>query len=167
MALKYASEVSNIKGQATRLRNRLTKSIKQIGDSVDISIKSVAVDIYQRSQELVPVDTALLKTSAFIKRDESKTTGVGSNITYTIGYNITNMSGEFIIAPKNNSAYYAIYVHEGLRPHGVAKHKSPTGIKFLERAVNENRSKLKELIKRGIIKGFKLNTQVGRSFSRT
>lgn len=152
MPIKYASEITDFKKQGKNLRNKLVQRLTHIGNSVDDATKLVAIRIFERSQELVPVDKGLLKTSAFIKRIKRGTAsggvaqGIGKNPAYTVGYNAASLSGEFIIAPKNNRAFYAIYVHEGLRPVGVAKHKPPTGAKYLERAVNEERGKFKGLV---------------------
>lgn len=83
-------------------------------------VADMAREIFRISQELVPVDTSLLKTSGTWRPAEGRfTKDVG--VTYVVGYGILH------------PVFYAVYVHEMTHLH----HEPPTGAKYLSRAVEQ------------------------------
>ncbi len=76
-------------------------------------MKEIGQRIFDRSQELVPVDTGALKNSGYV---ETETIPDGFEV--RIGY------------AKGDDPPYANFVHEDLTKH----HDAPTQAKFLEQA---------------------------------
>lgn len=72
---------------------------------------------FDKSQELVPVDTGDLKDSGYLEVEAFR-----GNVRVEMGYG------------RNNFPDYAIFVHENLE----ARHAAPTQAKFLEQPVNED-----------------------------
>ena len=177
---EFTNAIASSKRQAELLRKQVIKTIRAVGDAADQGVKLAALTIYQRSQELVPVDTGKLKASGFVQRGGKLTPGAKSfqapsagvatdlvrEFVYTVGYNAGSLSGNFVIAPQNNKAFYALWIHEGLRPQGAARHKPPTRSKFLEAAVNEKREVLRKLVKANVIKSLKVSPLRGKAFPR-
>lgn len=81
--------------------------------------------LQRESQKIVPVDTGVLRASAFTRRE-----GVSSQTEVKVGY----------------TAAYAIFVHEDL----TAQHKPGKSAKFLEIPARENRREFIRIIKQEI-----------------
>lgn len=110
------------------LTNKLNKSISEVFDTVEDALLDCGNDLQQKAQDLTPVDTGALRSSAFTEADRQ-----GKNPGVVVGF----------------EEEYAIYVHENLEAH------HPVGqAKFLEQPLQENtdkyvghvRDKVQELI---------------------
>lgn len=103
------------------LTNKLNKSISQISDTIQSALLDCGNDLQQKAQDLTPVDTGALRSSAFTEADRQ-----GKNLSVVVGF----------------EEEYAIYVHENLEAHhdvGQAK--------FLEQPLRENADKYVEYIR--------------------
>lgn len=102
------------------LTNKLNKSISKISTIVEDALLDCGNDLQQRAQDLTPVDTGALRSSAFTGAES------GSNPSVIVGF----------------TEEYAVYVHENLEAH------HPVGqAKFLEQPLRENTDKYVEYIK--------------------
>lgn len=80
-------------------------------------IEKMLQPVFDRSQELVPVKTGVLKSSGYIATRPSGKGAIGE-----VGYG------------KGNVPPYAVFVHEDLD----VQHTPPTQAKYLEQAANEH-----------------------------
>lgn len=111
-----AAATRDMRKQWRKIEKNLNKVIKGIEDVLPFNLKEGMQPVFDRSQELVPVDTKALKDSGFIE-----ITSFRSNPTVHVGY------------AKGNKPFWATFVHEDLTAH----HEAPTQAKFLEQALNE------------------------------
>jgi hypothetical protein len=102
--------MKSIEGSYTRLIKTLR------ADSLE-AVRQMLQPVFDRSQELVPVKTGILKASGYIEVRRRHGTVVGE-----VGYG------------KGGRPPYAVFVHENLDVH----HAPPTQAKFLEQAANEH-----------------------------
>lgn len=103
------------------LTKKLNKSISEISSVVEDALLDCGNDLQQKAQDLTPVDTGALRSSAFTETDRQ-----GKNPSVIVGY----------------TEEYAIFVHENLEAH------HPVGqAKFLEQPLRENTDKYVEYIK--------------------
>jgi hypothetical protein len=109
------------------------KAIKGVAKDTGIKIadglQDAAQILYDKSQELVPVDSGRLKASGQITSNNKK--GLGAELTVDYG------------GPE---APYAFIVHELLDLH----HVPPTQAKYLERAATLVKAKMQRALKRKI-----------------
>ena len=120
--------IVKINGQAFRITrhnyqaaaNAMQKRIQQvIGDTrlaTAEGIEEIAKRVYERSQELVPVDTGALRKSGFVKIEKKN-----GHTRAAIGYS------------KDGPPAYGLFVHE----NDEAYHAPPTQSGFLFKAVDE------------------------------
>lgn len=103
------------------LTNKLNKSVSQISDTVQSALLDCGNDLQQKAQDLTPVDTGALRSSAFTESDRQ-----GKNPSVIVGF----------------EEEYSIFVHENLEAHhniGQAK--------FLEQPLKENADKYVEYVR--------------------
>ncbi len=108
----------SIRNQMKVIEQNLRKVIKQIKFVTPQAIVFGLQPIFDRSQELVPVDTGVLKRSGFLEVDTEQRSG---HVRVQIGYG------------KHGRPHYTAFVHEMLH----FRHAKGTSAKFLEFAVNE------------------------------
>lgn len=96
---------------------------KVLGDGYEQGILKAVQYLYERSQEIVPVDTSALKASGYYV-----VIGHGFEAKGSVGY----------------YEHYAVYVHENPVPY----HQPPTQYKFLEQPLRENRKYMLEIVRR-------------------
>ena len=102
------------------LTNKLNKSISEVFDTVEDALLDCGNDLQQKAQDLTPVDTGALRSSAFTEAES------GSNPSVVVGF----------------EEEYAIFVHENLEAH----HNNGQA-KFLEQPLRENADKYAEHVK--------------------
>jgi len=100
------------------INKRLDKVVSRYEELSEPALRYGLVTIYNRSQELVPVDTGKLKESGWISVSSRKSDGA---IRGVVSYG------------RMGKPFYAVYVHERLDLY----HKPPTQAKFLQRALEE------------------------------
>lgn len=111
-----AGYIRSIHEQMKAIEQNLLALINRIENVTPEALEFGLLPVFERSQELVPVDTGRLKASGFIEtRQEAQGTSA------VVGY------GRFGIPA------YAGFVHEMLD----IPHAPPTQAKFLETAINE------------------------------
>jgi hypothetical protein len=98
------------------IQTNFNKLIRQVQNITPLAVAYSLDPIFERSQELVPVDTGELKASGYLEVRR-----VGDDTIAEIGYG------------KGGHPFYAPYVHEDL----MMRHDPPTQAKFLEQAINE------------------------------
>ncbi len=111
-----AGYIRSIRGQMAGIVENLKKTIDRIEKVTPEALKFGVQPIFDRSQELVPVDTGDLMTSGFI---ETRPTAQGVGV--FVGYG------------RYGKPNYAGFVHERLD----LRHAKGKQAKFLEAAVNE------------------------------
>ncbi len=111
-----AGYIRSIRGQMDAIVQNLQKTIDRIENVTPAALVFGVQPIFDRSQELVPIDTGDLMASGFIETRETAN-GVG----VFVGY------GRF------GKPHYAGFVHERLD----LRHAKGKQAKFLEAAVNE------------------------------
>lgn len=116
------AERVSVGGVKVVLKN-LRRYKKMIPKNVHRGMKKAGLFLQRKSQEVVPVDTGHLKSSAFTRGE-----GEGKNFIVIVGY----------------TASYAIYVHEN--PN--AFHLPPTQWKFLEDPAKRYRREMHLIIAR-------------------
>ncbi len=120
--------------QLKKLDQEIKRKLAGIEGATRAGIRKAALVVFNRSQELVPVDTKALKNSGFVETLKSEReslkapTGIGP--VFIIGYD------------KNNEAPHAVFVHEILEN----QHKPPTQAKFLQTALHENMRKIPRIV---------------------
>jgi hypothetical protein len=121
--MKITVDLSELKG--------LLAKAPMVNKVAQVAINKVMGTIFERSQQLVPVDTGALKASGQLntRKPTFATTGAGAEIIY----------GDDIVD-------YAIYVHEDLSK----EHAAPTQSKFLEIPALENEKDLVAEIQKNI-----------------
>jgi hypothetical protein len=107
------------------MKNKAVQDVIAINEGLD----KAAVVLYNKSQELVPVDTGRLKASGQIANNGKK--GFGA---------------ETLVEYGGPEAPYAFIVHERLDVH----HEPPTQAKYLTAAVNRTRGTMTNILKRDI-----------------
>ncbi len=114
------SEAGYTRAIRTQMKQVIANA-KKVVDTIEFVSEEALIfalqPIYEKSQELVPVDTGKLKRSGFVsaKRFRGKIQGI-------VGY------------AKAGNPSYAALVHERME----FRHASPTQAKFLEEAVNQH-----------------------------
>ena len=116
-------------GVAALVEADLKKELADIEIGLEEVVTEVGQRIFDRSQELVPVDTGRLKASGFMEKEH-----IPHGVRVTIGYS------------KDGAPPYGLFVHENLE----ARHKPPTQAKFLEAAAQEVIKDVPNIIKRRI-----------------
>lgn len=116
--------VTGVDATVQSLRVRFDSNVKR---AITIAVKAHAQEVYELSQELVPVDKGPLKASGRIELSRDENGLMVAKVVY---------GGE--------TAPYALWVHENLE----AYHAPPTQAKYLERAVAAARPNRKEILKR-------------------
>lgn len=111
-----AGYVRNLRTQMKAIETNIKKVFDRVEQVTPEALIFGAQPIFDRSQELVPVDTGALKASGFI---ETRPTSNGVQV--FVGY------GRF------GTPEYAGFVHERLD----LRHAPPTQAKYLEAAINE------------------------------
>ena len=150
---KFGQDLYQQKRQINSVIKKINKFIATGIENTDAILQKNAIKILETSQKLCPIDTGKLRASAFVKKTTKSTAsaGVGAalskNPTYTVGYSAANMSGNFIIRPRQR-AHYAVFVHEDL----AARHDGMTQAKFLEDAFNIHRTAIIGEIKKKAFK---------------
>lgn len=128
MALDGAS-ITGVEALMRELRRRQDKAHSAtLGE-----LYRAGLFVQGESQKRTPVEFGNLRGSAYTQR-----TSNGAEVGY--------------------SAAYAIYVHENMeqklagqpRPSGLGTYWNPGGPKFLERAVNENKQTVREMVERAV-----------------
>lgn len=104
------------------LTNRLNRSASQISDTVQNALLDCGNDLQQKAQDLTPVDTGALRSSAFTEADRQNR----KKPSVTVGF----------------EEEYALYVHENLEAH----HNNGQA-KFLEQPLRENADRYAEHVK--------------------
>jgi hypothetical protein len=118
------------KRNAKQAAKKLAKSVftkierqgKQYRKGMDRGLKKAGLWLQRASQKIVPIDTGVLRASAFTRAE-----GHGAGIKVTVGY----------------TAEYAIYVHENLE----ARHRKGKQAKYLEQPAREGRSEMRKIIR--------------------
>lgn len=108
--------IRSIRKQMDAIIQNVKKAVQHIEDTTPEALVFGIQPVFDRSQELVPVDTGALKASGFIETRET-----ASGVEVFVGY------GRF------GRPFYAGFVHERLD----LRHAPPTQAKFLEAAINE------------------------------
>jgi hypothetical protein len=126
----YPSEAGYIRSmrlQTDELERVIQQVARKVGFATPDAIVYALQPIFDRSQELVPVDTGKLKRSGFLKTDREYRSG---RVRAQVGY------------AQHGQPHYAAFVHEMLH----IPHHSPAGAsaKFLEIAVNEKLGSFKD-----------------------
>jgi len=103
---------------------------KDVNDEMQKSVDKVMTEVFNESQELVPVATGALRESGRLV----KTPSVG------------NLQSETYISYGDGLVDYAIYVHENLQDI----HESPTQAKYLETPMAQAEPTFKKEIQNGI-----------------
>jgi len=117
ISFKKANVSVSVSGQATIVKN-LSRFTKRQADKVSRGLKLAGLFIQRESQLIVPIDTGVLRNSAF-----TRARGFGFKTAVGVGY----------------TTDYAIYVHEDLS----ARHAPGKVAKYLEIPV---RTKQKEIL---------------------
>ena len=100
------------------VNKRLNEVVSKFEDLSEPALRYGLVTIYNRSQQLVPVDTGKLKLSGTIEVSKRRPDGaIRGVVSYASG----------------GDPYYAVFVHERLDFY----HKPPTQAKFLQQAMEE------------------------------
>ncbi len=113
-----AGYIVSMRNQWAAIEKVILQAIDNVGRVTPGAITYALQPIFDRSQELVPVDTGKLKRSGFI---ETQTEYRSGRVRAAIGYG------------KHGSPHYAAFVHEMVN----IPHAKGTQAKFLETAVNE------------------------------
>lgn len=142
---RITAETGATEATFTRSTRAQLKAMEDIMSDIIDGIKGVTeealryglVSIYNRSQQLVPVDTGALKASGEITTivHEDRVTGAVS-----YGRKGVRVKGK----TRTPVSQYAAIVHED----GNAYHKPPTQWKYLETAVNERANQTVRRIKK-------------------
>ena len=107
-----------------KVEKNMNRAIKQLGKDIERGLDAAALFIQAETRKRTPVVTGNLKGSIY--------TAKGKTIR------------GFPVAEVGSTASYATAVHENLQPK---ERKSKVGgPKFLERAVNDNRRKIVEIV---------------------
>lgn len=122
------SYTRDIRAQVKQLEKNYRKFLDLVSGESPRIIEATLRPIFDRSQELVPVDTGKLKQSGYIAVRSFR-----GRIQGEVGY------------AKGGVPFYAVIVHED--PN--FKHKPPTQYKFLQKAVEENQGKLLDQVADG------------------
>jgi hypothetical protein len=110
--------------------------MKQVNEIVSVSVDEIMKEVFDQSQELVPVKTGALKASGvFTPASENAD---GEKIKADIKYG-------------NPSVTYAVEVHEDLSVF----HKPPTQAKYLETPMAQNEQRLRDAAKQALVEGVK------------
>ncbi len=107
---------ANMRAQLRELEDNFNFIMDELKRATVPAVEYALLPIFERSQELVPVEFGSLKESGFLEASR-----VGHITQGEVGY------------AKNNWPPYAVFVHEMLE----LKHASPTQAKYLARAINE------------------------------
>lgn len=106
--------------------DKLLKEMKRQGEKTakrfEKGMKKAGLFLQRESQKIVPIDTGVLRSSAFTRAE-----GKGFSVIVWVGY----------------TAYYAIYVHEDLN----AQHAEGKQAKYLESPAREKRKEMIQLIR--------------------
>ena len=105
------------------LNRKLNKNAGRYAKAVEMGLKVAGLYVQQESQKLVPVDTGILRSSAFTRAEPEK--GGGFDTEIRVGY----------------TAEYAIYVHEILTSY----HAPPTTARFLAKVYEERRADIQKV----------------------
>lgn len=105
-----------IRSQMEQVERNYTRLIETLQADTEVAVRRMLQPVFDRSQELVPVDKGPLKASGYLETQVRRGKVVGE-----VGYG------------KGGVPPYAVIVHEDLDK----QHDSPTQAKFLEQAANE------------------------------
>lgn len=115
-----AGYARQIRSQMESVERSYTRLIGTLRSDTHEAVRRMLQPVFDRSQELVPVKTGVLKASGYI---ETRRRGRGGNqVIGEVGYG------------KGNIPPYTVFVHENLDVH----HAPPTQAKFLEQAADEH-----------------------------
>ncbi len=106
-----------IRAQMKSVEESYTRLIEMLRADTPKAIKQMLRPVYDRSQELVPIDTGVLKRSGYLEVVTRRGQYAGE-----VGYG------------RGGNPPYAVLVHENLD----AQHAPPTQAKFLEQAADEH-----------------------------
>lgn len=106
-----------VRSQMVTVEKSYTRLLQTLRADTPEAIRRMLQPVFDRSQELVPVDTGVLKNSGYLEIRERRGTSVGE-----IGYG------------KGGIPHYAAKVHEDMDVF----HAPPTQAKFLEQAADEH-----------------------------
>lgn len=123
-----------LEGQVRELENAINGFIGNVNEEGIKVIYNALLPAYRLSQVYCPKDTMDLVRSGFLEivhRRKGKDTGVS---TIEMGYGRTGMP------------FYAVYVHEMLQ----YRHVAPTRAKFLEAALKEEHTRIRDRITTGL-----------------
>jgi hypothetical protein len=115
----YSAQAASTRAARQNLKSAIAavqRVLEKVENATPEGLRYAVQPIFDRSQELVPVDTGKLRDSGYI---EVTSTARGSRV--VVGY------------AKAGDPHYAVYVHENL----YAKHLPPTGARFLYGAFEE------------------------------
>ncbi len=110
-----------INTQMKEIMNNFELVIQAINDQTGDAMIAALEPMFERSQELVPVDRGPLKASGYLVKEERSTGPV-----VEIGY------------AKGGKPEYAVFVHEMVN----LNHEAPTQAKFLQQAMEEQLSEI-------------------------
>lgn len=102
---------------------RLEKVAKKRAADYERGVKKAGLFLQRESQLLAPVETGVMRNSAF-----TRASGAGFDVVVTVGY----------------TAAYAVFVHENLE----ARHKKGKQAKFLEQPAREKRPEMAAIIEK-------------------
>ncbi len=111
-----AGYTRSIHSQMVKVERNYTRLIETLQANTEVVVRQMLQPVFDRSQELVPVDKGPLKASGYIETQMRRGRVVGE-----VGY------GRGGVPP------YAVIVHEDLS----VQHAEPTQAKFLEQAADE------------------------------
>lgn len=117
------ARITRVTGVSTVIAN-LRKNQAKIGLGVGRGLKIAGLFLQRESQKIVPVQFGVLRNAAF-----TRSRGIGAGTEVLVGY--------------DQSASYAIFVHENLQ----ARHKAGKQAKFLEAPLKQNRLKIRAIIR--------------------
>ena len=106
-----------VRSQMVQVEKSYTRLIETLQADTEEAVRQMLQPVFDRSQELVPIDTGVLKASGYIETRVSRGRVVGE-----VGYG------------KGGRPNYAVLVHEDLN----IPHAPPTQAKFLEQAADEH-----------------------------
>lgn len=119
MAVEFKAQISGTE----QLLKALLVSNEAIVKETGRLLYYEATQVFDRSQDIVPIDTGALRSSGFVQQPEVK----GNEISVTVAYG-------------GAAAPYAVIQHENLEYH----HEPPTQAKYLETPLVERIDNIRE-----------------------
>ncbi|KKL66944.1 hypothetical protein LCGC14_2139930 [marine sediment metagenome] len=112
-----AGYTRQIRSQMKSIEQSYTRFLGTVEATTEVAVRTALQPVFDRSQELVPVDTGKLKASGYLETRVSRGRVVGE-----VGYG------------RGGNPHWAPRVHEDLDVF----HEPPTQAKYLEQAANEH-----------------------------